>query len=45
MVLANPGGRDRARRPAPERGLVEVASGDPKGRTDSYAGDGAALGC
>lgn len=41
MVLANP----RGRRPAPEPGLVEVASGELKGKTDGYAGDGAALEC
>lgn len=34
MVLANPRGRGRGRRPAPEPGLVEVASGEVKGRTD-----------
>lgn len=45
LVLANPGGRDRGRWPAPEPGLVEVASGELKGRTDRYAGDGAALEC
>lgn len=41
LVLANP----RGRRPAPEPGLVEVASGELKGKTDGYAGDGAALEC